>query len=45
MYLLAMHWERDAIYYAVTNITAITAVQTMENTRHAQFSGIPECRL
>ena len=33
MYLFAMHWERNAVYYAVTNITIITAVHIMENTR------------
>ena len=45
MYLLAMYWGLNPVYYAETNITTITPIQTMENTRHIQFSGIPECRL
>ena len=26
MYLLAMHWELDPVYYAAANITTIAAV-------------------
>ena len=34
MYLLAMHWELHPVYYAVADITTLTAVHTIENTRY-----------
>ena len=34
MYLLAMNWELHPVYYAETIIITLTAVHTVENTRH-----------
>ena len=34
MYLSEMHCELNLVDYAVSTITTIRAVQTMENTRH-----------